>query len=422
MLSKLRPKSSYARNVITLMTGTGLAQAIPIAISPILTRLYSPEEFGLAALYMSCVAVMSLIATGRYELAVTLPATDEEAAHVVTFTLKLSVLISILLYLPIFLFGSTLAQWLGNPSLTLWFYLLPVSVLATTSFNVFQFWCNRKSQYRTMSTNRVQNAAFGSTFNIALGIVKTPGGMILGPAVGQVLAAIFIARRVWAQNKTLLSTTTKRGEETMARRYADHPKHIAPAQLLGTIALQIPLFMVGSVYSFAVLGFFSMAHRMVTLPASLIAGAIGDVYRQRISAAYAERGEFRSIFVSTLKKTTFLALPSFAIVYFIAPMLFEWIFGTAWRAAGQYAQILVVAAFFQFIFAPIDKGAVVVGATRYILAWHFTRLLLFLLLFYVANNSNVEIEYVLWLFVFINSFLYFIEGFVGYWLAGKSAK
>ena len=139
MLSKLRAQSRYTRNVITLITGTGLAQAIPIAISPILTRLYSPEEFGVAAIYISCVAVMSLIATGCFELAITLPATDEEAAHVVTFTLKIGLLISILIYLPIFLFGSKLGYLLGDPTLTTWFYLLPVSVFATTSINIFQY-------------------------------------------------------------------------------------------------------------------------------------------------------------------------------------------------------------------------------------------------------------------------------------------
>ena len=44
---KFIPQSAYARNVITLMTGTSIAQAIPIAVSPILTRIYSPEQFGL---------------------------------------------------------------------------------------------------------------------------------------------------------------------------------------------------------------------------------------------------------------------------------------------------------------------------------------------------------------------------------------
>jgi O-antigen/teichoic acid export membrane protein len=419
LLKKFIPQSLYARNVITLMTGTALAQALPIAIIPMLTRMYGPQEFGLAAIYISCLSVLALIVTGRYELAITLPATDEEAAHIVTFTLKLSLIASVALYIPIFLFGVTIADWMGYSALAPWFYLLPVSVFSIASFNVFQYWCNRKSQYQTMSTNRIQNAAFSSGCNLLFGLTKISGGMILGPSIGQAIAAGLIGRRVWAQDFSLLDNTTKQGEKTVASRYVDHPIYIAPAQLLGVIAVQIPTFMIGSIYSLAILGFFSIAYRIVSLPSTLIANSIGEVYRQQISVAYSERGEFRSIFVSTLKKTSMLAVPPFAAAYFIAPLSFELIFGAQWRLAGDYAQILVVAAFFQFIFTPVDKGAVVVGATRYILAWQVMRLFLILLLFFASKNFVIDIMNILWLFVFINSIMYLIDGIVEYRLAGK---
>ncbi len=41
------------------MTGTTIAQAIPVAISPILTRLYSPDDFGVLALFMSIPLIFS---------------------------------------------------------------------------------------------------------------------------------------------------------------------------------------------------------------------------------------------------------------------------------------------------------------------------------------------------------------------------
>ena len=64
MLNILKPKSEFSRNVLTLMTGTTIAQAIPIAISPILTRIYSSEDFGMSALYMSIASILSVVATG----------------------------------------------------------------------------------------------------------------------------------------------------------------------------------------------------------------------------------------------------------------------------------------------------------------------------------------------------------------------
>ncbi|MEA1954756.1 MAG: hypothetical protein U9O24_10240 [Campylobacterota bacterium] len=76
MLSKLKPKSEFSRNVLTLMTGTTIAQAIPIAISPILTRIYTLEDFGIFALFIAITAIFGSIANGRYELAIMLPKKD----------------------------------------------------------------------------------------------------------------------------------------------------------------------------------------------------------------------------------------------------------------------------------------------------------------------------------------------------------
>ena len=82
MIKALKPKSEFARNILTLMTGTAIAQAIPIAISPILTRLYSPEDFGVFALYMGVVSIGGILATGRYEMSVMLPKKDSDAMKI----------------------------------------------------------------------------------------------------------------------------------------------------------------------------------------------------------------------------------------------------------------------------------------------------------------------------------------------------
>ncbi len=61
----IKPKSEFSRNVLTLMTVTTIAQAIPIAISPILTRIYTPEDFGVFALFLAILGVFSVVASAR---------------------------------------------------------------------------------------------------------------------------------------------------------------------------------------------------------------------------------------------------------------------------------------------------------------------------------------------------------------------
>lgn len=225
MLKSLK-NSQFARNVAILSSGTAIAQAIPIAVSPILTRIYKPEEFGLVALYVSCVAVVSVIATGRYEMAITLPASDIDAANIVTLTLKLCAAISVLLYIPIAIFGENIAKMLGSIALAPWLYLLPVSVMVIAVFNTFQYWNNRTLQYRSMSLSRIQNAGLTSSANVLFGIGRVSEGMLLGGLIGQLLSSIFISNAAWSQNKQEFKKTNRKLEWDLAKRYISHPIHI----------------------------------------------------------------------------------------------------------------------------------------------------------------------------------------------------
>ncbi len=416
MLTKLR-SSQYVHHVAMLATGTAIAQAIPIAVSPILTRLYSPEEFGLLAIFMACAAVLSIIATGRYELAIMLPLDDKDAANLVVLTLKISAVISLFMLLIVVFFNVQLATLLGKQAIAPWLYVLPVTVFTLGAFQVFQFWCNRKAQYRRMSTNRMQQSAAIAIASVLLGWWRMGGGQIIANVFGQSISLLWLGRRVWREHHETFAQVTHVEQRRLARRYASHPLHLVPSHLIGAIALQIPVFLMTHVFSLATAGLFSLATRFVAVPTLLVADAIGSVYRQNISDAYNRHGEFRDIFKKTLCITSVLSLVPFTLLYVIAPSLFAFVYGEAWRVAGEYAQILVVASFFQFVFTPIDKGALVVGATQYIFGWHLTRLLALLALFIVACTVKLAIEQVLWLYVGINIMMYLTEGIVGFYLA-----
>ena len=82
----LKPSES-TKNILTLMSGTVLAQAIPIAITPILSRIYTEEDFGILAIYVSIATIVSVIATGRYEMAILLPREDEDAINIAALSM-----------------------------------------------------------------------------------------------------------------------------------------------------------------------------------------------------------------------------------------------------------------------------------------------------------------------------------------------
>src|SRR5690554_4361739 len=158
-MRRLLPKSKYTRNVLTLMTGTGLAQAIPIAISPILTRLYTPEEFGMFGMYLAIVAILAVAATGRYELAILLPKNDKDAINILILSILLSALFSVLLLIVVIAFGEKIALLFGEPSLSKWLLWVPVSVLLVGAYQSLNYWSNRKAHYKRLAISRTLQSA-----------------------------------------------------------------------------------------------------------------------------------------------------------------------------------------------------------------------------------------------------------------------
>ena len=108
MIQLLKPKSEFNRNILTLMTGSTIANAIPVAISPILTRIYSPEDFGLLALFLAVTTIFGTIVNGRYELAIMLPKKDEDAINIVALGFVIMSLITLILFVIVIIFNEKL--------------------------------------------------------------------------------------------------------------------------------------------------------------------------------------------------------------------------------------------------------------------------------------------------------------------------
>jgi len=161
LIQKLKPKSEFTKNVLTLMTGTTIAQAIPIAISPILTRIYTPEDFGLLALFISIVSIMAVVSTGKYELAIILPKSNTYGFQLLSLTLMIAFVVSI------FYVFSILSISIFY-SFDFIYFLLPITVLFIASNNIFDRYNNRIKNYKLMSYQRLIKTTVESTMSILL--------------------------------------------------------------------------------------------------------------------------------------------------------------------------------------------------------------------------------------------------------------
>jgi len=370
VLRRLSFKSGYVRNIATLMTGTALAQAIPIAISPILTRLYSPEDFGIFALYMAIVSIASVAVTGRYEMAILLPKKDGDAFNVVVLAMGLSCTVSGLLFLMMVLFNQSLAELLGAPSLSRWLYWVPVSTLLVGIYQSLNYWVNRKGHYRRLAVSRVTQSGSSALVQLGGGYTGSgAAGLVGGQLIGQALSSIVLGKLIYREDRAEVGKITKPRLMAMARKYSDFPKYLIAAHGINIASSQMPVILLGMLFNTATAGFYTLTQRVMGAPMSLIAGAIGDVFRQEASHSYIQQGSCKDIYQKTLKRLLLIAAPLSVLFFFAAPWVFGFVFGPAWHVSGEYAQILTPVLFFGFVVSPLSSMFMIAERQQVDLAW-----------------------------------------------------
>ena len=385
-MRRLLPASTYARNVLTLMTGTTLAQALPIAISPILTRLYSPEDFGRFALYMAVAMMVSVVVTGRYELAILLPRQDRDAMHITALAMVLSVAISIVLLIVVLFFSDSIATLLGDTALAPWLYWVPASTLLLGFYQSLNYLSNRKAQYKRLAISRtVQSSSIGLA-QLGSGYAGSGAvGLMAGQLTGQVLATAVLARLIWREEHRLIRALRPSRSLALARKYINFPKYLIVAHSFNTASGQMPVLLLSALFSTTAAGFFTLTQRVMAAPMALIASALGDVFRQEASQAYIHQGDCRQIYQKTFKRLLLISAGPFATFFFLAPALFSWVFGEQWRVAGEYAQILTPMAFLQFITSPLSSMFMIAEKQRLDLLWQIFLITLVVLSFVLGN-------------------------------------
>lgn len=366
MLNKFKPKSEFSRNVLTLMTGTTIAQAIPLAISPILTRLYTPEDFGIFALYMSIASILSVMATGRYELAIMLPKKDEDAITIVILSVLISFVISFISLLIIFIFNSQITELLGNPTISVWLYFIPLTVLLTGLYQSFNYWNNRKRQYKRLASNKIIQTGSTGVSNLSFGFTELGSkGLILGSLIGQSIATSFLGVKIWKEDKSLFHSVCKSKVLALMKRYKKMPMYNLPNAVIDNFRLSGINILIAKFFATSTLGQFSLAWKMVQMPMSIIGGSVSQVFFQKISQA--KPNELTAIMKHYIIKASLIVLPIFLIIYFFAIDIFAIVFGESWQLAGQIASVLSPWLFLNFLSTPFSNVFIILHKQEIVL-------------------------------------------------------
>ncbi|MEN8929325.1 MAG: lipopolysaccharide biosynthesis protein [Flavobacteriales bacterium] len=388
-------KSEFSRNVMTLLTGSAFAQLIPLLLMPVISRLFSPEEFGLFAFYFSLVSFFLVISSGRYEMAILLPKKDKDAINVLALAFSILVGVSLILLLALLFFEKNIQEIIDKPELNDWLLLIPLCVFVTSGHKIFTYWSNRKKRFKntslsivTQSTSRsavlffgglMKNdfftgtetktgffkAIFKKDFVVSSGITPLGiGSFILSYVIGFSLSFFYLLVGFLRNDRELLKEIKKDRIKFLAKKHEKFPKINSLHALADELKNSGVTFVISYLFNDVILGFYSMTFRVLRAPLSVIGNSFSQVFLQKAAEMHAHNQDFVPLIKKTVKKLALIALPIFIPIVFFGPQLFSFVLGDKWEIAGQYAQYLTPWLFLNFAISPILQVALVLDKQK----------------------------------------------------------
>lgn len=361
MLKKLW-QSEYIRNITILTSGTTVAQLIPILISPVLSRLYTPEEFGLFAFYMSVVGLCALIATLRFELTIIIPKNIKQAKNLFLLSLLTTFVYSLVAFGIIILLEIVFFPRISMEHiLKTWFLILPIIVLLIGTGNVFQNWLNRNNQYKNLGIGKIINSLGNNSILLIIGFIGGGAwGLLLGNVFGLVLFNLFFIYQIFVIDKVRLGRPKKQEIISLTKEYKEFPLVNTPQALIESLQLHGLIYLLKIFFNTTIVGWYSFAMRVLQAPMWLVGTSVAQVFYKDASGLLHDTGNIFPSVKRTLKFTAVVGLPVIIILLFFGPQLFSFIFGQSWRDAGIYAQILAPWIYFDFIRYSVSQAPILV--------------------------------------------------------------
>lgn len=373
---------SYYKNFLTMLSGNMMSQLIPFIIAPILTRLFTPDDFAVYANYLAVVSMIGIVAAGRLELAIPISKEKKEAQEIVFTGLMITLALSILsLAYP--LFPDFFGKMYDAPDIQNFFWLIPFGVVSYGLLGIATNWVLRLKKYNGIAVGKVTQSIINNGLAACLGYLGWGvSGLIYGWLAGQFIAVlmlvVFVDRKVSTKNYSI--TTIK----STVKKYRDFPLINSMHAFTDVFATQFLLFwIISDSFGLTELGLFVMMHKYVRAPVTLVTSSVSSIFYTEMGAAINEGRSLIPILKKTITTSVLFSIPFVLIIVLFAPQLFAWYFGSEWEMGGVYAQRILPILILLFINSPISSIPVLMNEQR--------KAFVFAVILYIVTLSSLVI-------------------------------
>jgi lipopolysaccharide exporter len=333
------PGGAFARHVVTLASGTALGQLLLVLALPVLTRLYTPADYGALAVYSSVLTVLLVLASLRFEAAIPLPDDDRAAGSLLALSMLALAVVTLVVSVLVWLAGDTLVTSAKVPALRRYLWLIPIGLAGGGAFQALSYWAIRRRAFGRIARAKVSQGIGQVATQIGLGVLNSGApGLLIGDVIGRVAGGGGIT--LLALRDRAFANVSRASLVEAAGRYRRFPLMLTFSGLLNVGSLQLPSILFAAGFGAAAAGLYALSYKMLVLPTMLVAQAVGQVFLSRAAALAGEPARLRALSERTALALFAGGLPAFCAVAIAGPRLFAIVMGPQWEQAGRYAQVL----------------------------------------------------------------------------------
>jgi O-antigen/teichoic acid export membrane protein len=328
---------------------------------PIMARLFTPEDFGLFAVFTSVSTIIATVITLRYETTILLPKQEKVAVWLVLLSIKVAFFCALLIGLFTLIMPEYLMQKAGILGLKSWLVLAVFCGFAGSIVNITTAWFNRNKFYLKISIVKIMQSGLTVSLSLWLGFWGVATGMIVAYMAAFFIILISLLIMLWPLYKKFRVNKLI----YVAKSYVAAPKYLFPTSLLDIVTMHLPIFLITSWFGGALAGQFSMAWKFLGLPSALIGAAVSQVFFQRFSGLWPNAIACKKLLIQTWINLAIIGFLPMITITFFGETIFIFLLGNEWREAGLIAEIIAVMVFVMLISSPTSSNFLILGLQKY---------------------------------------------------------
>ncbi|WP_027697969.1 lipopolysaccharide biosynthesis protein [Vibrio litoralis] len=405
-------KSTFFKNVLVIFSGTALAQILNILSTPLITRLYGPEAFGVLGTFNALASIFIPVISLAYVYAIPIPKYNFISRNIAIKSFFIVVILSVISLL-LLLFNELVMDLFDVPIGFVIF--IPLMFFLSGMLQINQQILIRFGLFSTFAKATIISSITVIIFKLITGWLDPQANyLIIGALIGvvtQILSSLYFNKFFWNKytHDVSISKVKLIFVSPSLKKYSDFPKFRTPQLLLNPLSRSLPVFFLTSNFGLGVVGYYTLATSMLALPAVVIGNAVGNVFLKKVTHEINNGNDVLKLVVKSTLLLAGIGIVPFGFVFFYGDILFTVFLGKEWTQAGVFASYIAIWQFFGFANKCCNVTLPVIGMNKFYLKYEVISLILRVLLLFACSLLTLSsVDYVLCFSIlgaFLNLFL-----------------